>query len=117
MMSIGAPDELKGSCPVRGALGGNLPGESWARRLRSTLFCQAFDTTADEEDETSCVLWEGMAFQSMTTVDVLQACVGQFATIPEEIYTQLRSDQEHATPRSPLQDKMLRMFQEHSPIR
>ena len=76
-----------------------------------TFFCQAFDTTADEDDETSCVLWEGMTFQSIPTLDILQTHVGQFATIPEAICIQLRSDQEHATPRSPLQDRLLRMFQ------
>ena len=83
----------------------------------ATFFCQAFDTTADEDDETSCVLWEGMTFQSIPTLDMLHAHVGQFAAIPEAICMQLRSDQEHATSRSPLQDTMLRMFQEPGPVR
>ena len=82
-----------------------------------TFFCQAFDTAADEDDETCCVLWEGMAFQAIPTVDALQACVGQFATIPEAMCAQLRSDQAHATPRSPLQDQLLLLFQAHDPRR
>jgi hypothetical protein len=76
-----------------------------------TFFCQIFDTTVDEDDETYCVLWEGMTFQSISTLDMLQTHVSQFATIPEAICIQLRSDQEHATPRSPLQNRLLRLFQ------
>lgn len=76
-----------------------------------TFFCQAFDTMADEDDETSCVLWEGTTFRSIPTLDTLQARLSPFATIPEAMGVQLRCDQEHATPRSPLQDRMLHLWQ------
>jgi hypothetical protein len=83
----------------------------------ATFFCQVFDTTTDADDDTSCVFWEGSEVQSIPTLDALHAHIRPFATIPEATCAQLRRDQEHATPRSPLQDMMLRMVQSHRPGR
>jgi hypothetical protein len=75
-----------------------------------TYFATVFDTTVDEDDDTACVLWEGAALRAMPTVDVLQACLQAYTTIPSEIRTQLHHDRTNSRPRSPLQERLLQLM-------
>jgi hypothetical protein len=74
-----------------------------------TFFGQVFDTTAGEDEE-ACVYWEGAGYRACQTVDALQASLSPFATIPDPVVAQLRADQQHAVPRSPFQEQLLRLF-------
>jgi len=76
----------------------------------ATFFCEVFNTTVDEDDDTACVLWEGTTLRAIGTVEALQTRLHLFATIPPAIIAQLRHDRAHAVPRSPLQEQMLRLF-------
>lgn len=75
-----------------------------------TFFYQVFDTTVDDE-ETACVRWEGTTWRAIPTVEALQARLAGFAMLPETVCTQLRRDQEQATPRSPLQNMLRHLLQ------
>jgi hypothetical protein len=72
-----------------------------------TVFWQVFDTMADEDDE-ECVDWEGAGYRACPTVEALHAHLAPFATIPDPVMAQLRHDQQHTMPRSPLQEQLLR---------
>ena len=69
-----------------------------------TFFVHVFDTAADDDDA-ACVLWEGVGFQTLPTVEALQRALQPYAMIPPVLCTRLRHDRAHTAPRSPLQGR------------
>ena len=73
-----------------------------------TFWAQVFDPTIDDDD-TAYMLWEGLGYQAITTVEALAAAIESFATLPAAVVQQLHDDRTHAAPRTPLQERMLRL--------
>jgi len=67
-----------------------------------TFFAQVFDPSIEEDDE-AYRLWIGTDPQALPTVVALQAQLAGWATIPPDIVDRLLSDQQAATPPTPLQ--------------
>lgn len=94
-------------------LQGNDPNHhvvvGWDNPLQ-TFFAQVIDITRDEDDD--MLVWEGCdPRKRIESVDDLQKLLKDYASIPLNIRSLLEKDKDQATPPSPLQQKVARIFE------
>ena len=80
----------------------------WDNPLQ-TLFAQVCDPSREDEGD-AYLLWIGTAPGAISTVAALQAQLSGWATIPPAILDRLIREQQTATPPTPLQQWVLRLF-------
>ena len=78
-----------------------------------TYFVQVEDP--DDPDETTAMhLWLGCAPQAIPTVAQLQAQLGGWAVVPQDVWAHLIADKSAAAPPTPLQQWMHRLMRGES---